>query len=152
MTKTRVPAQRSAGSKTTSPPRAEAAGVDPETRAELCSVVSGLQSLRDRIQQTVGVLERRACRAEGAEAIRAVYLVQCQLWGFAGELIGSQLRLRWLAEDLARVGQPASPREAEGEVLGEPAELLAVLQCVLADRLGPAVEALVGACQPSGAA
>jgi len=133
-------------------PSADLTRIDSVTQtAELRSVTATLRSLRDRVEATAStLLERRARAADGSQARLIAYLVQRQLWGFAGELIGVQERLHWIADGLLRPGHAASDEESDGEVVDESAELLAVIQCVIADRLNPAVEALTRACRRHG--
>src|SRR6478752_4007488 len=113
-------------------------------RAELLAVTESLRIIRDRAEAVAGQLELQARGADEVRTRQVIHVVQTQLWGLAGELIGVQQRLVWLAADLRAARQPAE-ETASDELLDSAAELLSTIQCVIADSLNPAVDALVRA-------
>jgi hypothetical protein len=81
----------------------------------------------------------------GVETSRAVLGIQRRAWGVAADLVGSVGRLEVLGLDLRR----SMAMEDAPEAAREAAELLrGEIQCVIADRLGPAIEALLDLQRP----
>jgi hypothetical protein len=108
---------------------------------ELREITGKLRRLRDRLAEAAGALEGVEAAAAGVVR-QAVFQAQGQVWGVAAELIGTVARLERLgAADAAGAAGPArSPRAA--------AVLRGVIECVIADRLDPAIQALVELHQP----
>jgi hypothetical protein len=123
------------------------AGGDPGTGpgTELHSIAERLQELRDRLSGLAGELQVLETAAAGAEASRAVTGVQRRTWGVAADLVGVVARLELLARDLRR---SSATEEPDGGSRAVAELLLATIECVIADRLDPAIQALLAEQQP----
>jgi len=113
--------------------------------AELRTITEQLQDFRDRLSGLAGELQVLETAAAGAEASRAVTGVQRRTWGIAADLVGVVARLELLARDLRR---SSATEEPDGGSRAVADLLLATIECVIADRLDPAIQALLAEQQP----
>jgi len=123
-------------------PQRQAAG--PWNRVELRAVAEGLRSIGQRLRVVAESLtEGRLSESKGRAKSR-LKIVDEMLWSFAGELFGAQARLRWIGEGLQRAHRRAETLR-DDEDLDESTKLVATIECVLVDRLDPAIAALLEA-------
>jgi len=113
---------------------------------ELRWVTADLETIRDRLAEVADKLETTNDGPCAAHAGWALAVAQRRLWALAGELVGVQKRLLTMGADLIQSAR-ATRAVADTKELDAAAELLAVIQCVIADNLDPAVGALVGICR-----
>jgi hypothetical protein len=119
---------------------------EPDSGGELRAIGRDLEELRDRLGEAAARFERRGRGPDDAGASWAAAVTRRHLWALAGELLGMQERLLMLGADVARA-RSAGGRFRAAMPAPAAAEALGVIQCVIADRLDPAIDALVSLCR-----
>jgi len=119
---------------------------EPDSGGELRAIGRDLEDLRDRLGEAAARFERRGRESHDTRTNWAAAVTRRHLWALAGELLGMQERLLMLGADVARTRSAGGPPRAAMPARAA-AEALGVIQCVIADRLDPAIDALVSLCR-----
>jgi hypothetical protein len=114
-------------------------------RTELRAILANLREVRERLSELVGELQDGETAADEAEERQTVRQVQRRIGVLTSDLVGALGRLETLALDLRRPAATGDPDESASEA----EEILrGEIQCVIADRLAPAIEALLDLQRP----
>ena len=113
--------------------------------AELRAITASLKAVREGLSGLAGELQVVESPPDDAQGIQTVREVQQRIGALTANLVGTLGRLEVLAFDLRRPAATGDPNESTAAA----AELLCgTIQCVIADRLDPAIEALLDLQRP----